>query len=86
MKLKKVVGAAVLLLASTLPLRASEPLDMFDSEATALKHCGHDRVVWLDVPSHAFWLKGQRGYGTSKSGGYTCEKDAAKSGNHENRK
>jgi hypothetical protein len=59
---------------------------MFDSEAAALKHCGHDAVVWLDVPSHMFWTKGQRGYGASKAGGYTCEKDAVKSGNREDRK
>jgi hypothetical protein len=62
-------------------LHASEPLDMFDSQAAAIKHCGHDAVVWLDVPSHTFWLRGQRGYGASKTGGYTCENDAVKSGN-----
>lgn len=84
MKVKALVMAAALL-ASTLPLRASEPLDMFDSQATALKHCGHDAVVWLDVPSHTFWLKGQRGYGASKSGGYTCKNDAVKSGNRAKR-
>ncbi|HEX3971302.1 MAG TPA: hypothetical protein VHX19_08255 [Stellaceae bacterium] len=67
-------------------LRASEPLDMFDSETAALKHCGHNPVVWLDVPSHMFWVKGQHGYGTSKAGGYTCKKDAVKSGNHETRR
>ena len=81
------VGIAVaLLLAAALPLRASEPLDMFDSEAAAFKHCGHDAVVWLDVPSHMFWTRGQRGYGGSKAGGYTCKKDAVKSGNHQDRK
>jgi hypothetical protein len=81
----KVAGVltAGLLLAAALPVQASEPLDMFDSEAAALEHCANNPVVWLDVPSHTFWLKGRRGYGASKNGGYTCEKDAIKSGNRE---
>jgi hypothetical protein len=83
--MKQIGIAAALLLMAALPLRASEPLDMFDSEAAALKHCGKDAVVWLDVPSRTFWLKGQRGYSASKSGGYTCERDAMKSGNREKR-
>jgi hypothetical protein len=76
---------AALLLVAALPLRASEPLDTFDTEAAALKHCGKDTVVWLDVPTHTFWSKGQNGYGASKSGSYTCRKDAIKTGNRQKR-
>jgi hypothetical protein len=84
MKRPLIVAAALglsLLSRATL-LWASEPLDTFDTEAAALKHCGKGAVVWLDVPSHAYWRKGEAGYGASKSGSYTCQKDADRSGNH----
>jgi hypothetical protein len=59
-----VAGAAgLLMLSHAVVLLASEPLDTFDTEAVALKQCGKDAVVWLDVPSHTFWSKGQKGYG-----------------------
>jgi hypothetical protein len=80
-----VAAAGLLLLSHAALLSASEPLDTYDSEAAALKHCGKDAVVWLDVPSHTFWSRGQKGYGHSKSGTYTCRKDALKTGNHAKR-
>jgi hypothetical protein len=79
------VAAGLVLLSRVALLWASEPLDLFDSEAAAKKHCGKDAVVWLDVPSRTFWMKGQRGYGRSKTGGYTCRKDAMHTGNHAKR-
>lgn len=73
-------GVAGLCLAA--PLRASEPLDLFASETTALRHCGGDAVVWLDVPARTYWLPGQSGFGgPPKRGGYTCQSDAVRSGN-----
>jgi hypothetical protein len=87
MTTRALIGLALLatLLTFERPLRASEPLDMFDSEAAALQHCGKDAVVWLDVPKRTFWSKGQKGYGVSKRGSYTCRKDAIKTGNHAKR-
>ena len=84
---RTLIGLVLLatLLAPVGRLRASEPLDTFDSEAAALQHCGTDAVVWLDVPTHTFWRKGQKGYGASRSGSYTCRKDAIKTGNHQKR-
>jgi hypothetical protein len=76
--------AALFVLAVTLAARASEPLDLFDSETQARSHCGRSSVVWLEVPAKTYWLKGQRGYGGSRSGGYTCLKDAKSTGNHPN--
>lgn len=83
--MKWLIGMAIagaILLPLVAPLWASEPLDLFDGEAAARKHCGKDAVVWLDVPTKTFWSKGQSGYGRSKSGGYTCRKDAVNTGNH----
>jgi hypothetical protein len=83
--MKRSIFVLAALLALSRAAGASEPLDTFDTEATALKHCGKDPVVWLDVPTHAFWSKGQKGYGRSKNGSYTCRKDAMKTGNHAKR-
>lgn len=76
------LAAGAVLLSRVAFIWASEPLDLFDSETKARQHCGKDAVVWLDVPSRTFWTKGQRGYGASKTGGYTCRRDATHSGNH----
>ena len=76
--------AALLLIqiaGATMPAFASEPLDMFDTEREALKHCGKDAVVWLVVPTARYRLKGEAGYGVGKVGGYTCRKDADHSHN-----
>lgn len=76
------VAAGVAGLCLATPLRASEPLDLFASEATALDHCVGDAVVWLDVPARTYWVPGQSGYGGApKRGGYTCRGDAVRSGN-----
>ena len=61
---------------------ASEPLDLFDSEQSAIAHCGDDTVVWLDVPSNRYSYKDEPGYGANKEGGYTCKRDADRAGNH----
>ncbi len=61
---------------------ASEPLDLYDSEQSAIAHCGDDIVVWLDVPSNRYSYKDEPGYGANKEGGYTCKRDADRSGNH----
>ncbi|HEY3919893.1 MAG TPA: hypothetical protein VGL83_19030 [Stellaceae bacterium] len=75
------VAAGVTGLCLVTPLRAAEPLDLFDREATPVQHCDGDGVVWLDVPERTYWLKGQRGDG----GGYTCRRDAIRSGNRASR-
>lgn len=68
------------------PVRASEPLDLFNNEAAARQHCGDRTVVWLNVPANAYSLKGQRGYGGSPQlGGYTCRADAIHAGNRAQR-
>jgi len=61
--------------------RASEPLNLFESEQSAIAHCGSDTVVWLDVPSNRYSYKGEPSYGANKDGGYTCKRDADRAGN-----
>jgi hypothetical protein len=55
-------------------------LDQFGTESDAAKHCPKDTVVWLNVPTMIWHLKGQRWYGNTKHGAYVCEKEAAAEG------
>ena len=85
MKKRSLIAMAAvgcILIGRVAPIVASEPLDLFDSETAARQHCGKDAVVWLDVPTKTFRSKGQKGYDRTKSGGYTCRKDAVGTGNH----
>jgi hypothetical protein len=42
--------------------------------------CG-SAVVWLDSATGIYYYKGDRWYGCTKRGAYTCEKEAIKAGN-----
>ena len=53
---------------------------LFPTEQSAHQHCPSDVVVWLNVPTRIYHLKGQRWYGRTKSGAYVCKEDADKSG------
>lgn len=81
--MKKTLAALLLLeiAVATVPALAGEPLDLFDTDREAVKHCGRDTVVWLTVPTASYRLKGEVGYGRGKGGGYTCRKDADHSHN-----
>ena len=37
-------------------------------------------VVWLDIASGTYYYKGEHGYGRTRGGTYTCEKDAIDAG------
>jgi hypothetical protein len=43
-------------------------------------YCG-SAVVWLDIASGIYYHKGDRWYGRTKRGAYTCEKEAIDAGN-----
>jgi hypothetical protein len=44
-----------------------------------LWYCGSP-VVWLNIASGIYYHKGDRWYGRTKRGAYTCEKEAIKAG------
>jgi hypothetical protein len=52
----------------------------FATEKAAQQHCPSDTVVWLNLPSGIYHLKGQRWYGQTKSGAYVCRVEADKAG------
>lgn len=53
---------------------------LFSTESAAQAHCPRDVVVWLNIPSGIYHYKGERWYGQTKHGAYTCEKEAIKAG------
>jgi hypothetical protein len=59
---------------------SAEPLPLFSSEQKAQQHCPSDIVVWLNLPSGIYHLKGQRWYGRTKNGAYVCKKEADEAG------
>jgi len=76
------VVALSLLLTSAAPALA---LAQFQSEVQAQRHCPTDVVVWLNLPSGIYHLKGQRWYGNTKRGAYVCKKEADAAGDRETR-
>jgi len=53
---------------------------LFDAESAAQAHCPRDVVVWLNVPTGIYHYKGERWYGRTKHGAFTCEKEALADG------
>ena len=64
-------GVALLALASLLTPQAIAQAQ-FPTEGQAQQHCPSDVVVWLNLPSGIYHLKGERWYGRTKSGAYVC--------------
>jgi hypothetical protein len=52
----------------------------FADEASAKAHCATDEVVWLNLNSKIYHLKGTHFYGTTKHGEYACRKEADAAG------
>lgn len=53
---------------------------LFSTESEAQAHCPRDVVVWLNIPSGIYHYKGERWYGRTKHGAYSCEKEALAAG------
>lgn len=53
---------------------------LFSTDDAAQAYCPRDTVVWLNVPSGIYHYKGERWYGRTKHGAYTCEKEAIAAG------
>jgi hypothetical protein len=74
--------ALVLLLmpGGALALSPSAPLTNFPTEEQAHQHCPADTVVWLNLPTGIYHLRGQRWYGRTNSGAYVCQSEADRGG------
>jgi hypothetical protein len=56
------------------------PLANFPTAQEAQQHCPTDLVVWLDLPTRTYHYRGQRWYGSTKSGAYVCRNEAIRAG------
>lgn len=67
---------------SPMPREPASSATEFASEIRAQAHCAGDSVVWVNLRSKAYHLKGTKFYGHTKSGAYMCQKDATAGGMH----
>lgn len=67
---------AILLAARAPTGQAISNLSLYPSEELAQQHCPRDVVVWLNLPTLVYHLKGQRWYGRTKNGAYACKTEA----------
>jgi lipid A 3-O-deacylase len=58
------------------------PLTTFKDQPASQKYCQNDTVVWLDLPTHTYYLKGNPWYGLTKNGAYACKAAADQAGFH----
>ena len=54
----------------------------YSTESAATSACSGDTVVWANATSKALHMSGDRYFGKSKHGFFTCEKQALASGYH----
>ena len=82
MKTLTIAIAALAVLALSSPCCAQAK---FATEQQAQRHCPNDIVVWLNLPTGIYHMKGERWYGRTKDGAYICEKEADQAGDRETR-
>jgi hypothetical protein len=74
--MKTIVLACALCLSALLPAYANIPAQHFYSEQEAKQHCPSDTVVWVNLTTKVYHVKGERWYGATKDGAYVCRKEA----------
>ena len=60
-------------------------LQSFSTEQLAKQHCPSETVVWLNLNTGVYHIKGDHWYGNTKNGAYFCQKKADKAGNRATR-
>jgi hypothetical protein len=75
------IGFGLLAITQRAPVRS---LTLFPTEQQARLHCPRDMVVWLNLRSGVYHIKGQQYYGVAgdpDGTAYTCRKEADQTGN-----
>jgi len=77
-----VAAVALIALLRPCPVVAASPTTppAFATEKEAEHHCPADIVVWLDLPARAYYYRGRKHYGATKSGAYVCREEAKSAG------
>lgn len=60
-------------------------LHYYSTPTAAQRHCPHDTVVWLNIPTGVYHYAGERWYGRTKDGAFVCEKEAIAAGDRASR-
>ena len=68
--------------ANARPAASSGSVGQYSSQSDATAKCSGDTVVWASGSSKALHPSGDRYFGKTKHGFYTCEKDAMAAGYH----
>lgn len=63
------------------PAKTPDP-KQFATDTAAAATCPKDVVVWVNLSSKVWHLKGTKSYGTTKHGTFMCETDATAEGFH----
>ena len=75
------LSALILMLLPGFAIAApAAPLANFPTAQEAQQHCPDDLIVWLDLPTRTYHYRGQRSYGSTKSGAYVCRNEAVRAG------
>ena len=75
------ISIAILMLVSWPSTGAmAQVITPFRSESQAQRHCPGEAVVWLDLKSERYYLKGQRRYAAGPTGSFVCMQEARDSG------
>lgn len=75
------IGQPLLATAEDLTKRVrSKPIVEAPDWDKSIWYCG-SAVVWLNTTSGIYYYKGDRWYGRTRRGAYTCEKEAIRGGN-----
>jgi hypothetical protein len=63
------------------PAKTPDP-KQFSTDTAAATTCPKDVVVWVNLSSKVWHLKGTKSFGTTKHGTFMCEADATAEGFH----
>jgi hypothetical protein len=74
---KAIVLGFALSLSALCPAYAKlPPAPHFQSEQKAQQHCPNDTIVWVNIKTGVYHLRGERWYGATKDGAYVCRQEA----------
>jgi hypothetical protein len=69
------VVAANLVL-GVVPAARAGSLSIYRAAGEAQQHCPHDTIVWLNLATRLYYLKGERLYGHGPNSAYACKSEA----------
>ena len=85
LNLQAILAGALIVVLSIAGTGFAAQVMTFTTEQDAQRHCPADNVVWLNLPTSIYHLKGERWYGRTKHGAYVCEKEADQAGDRVSR-